>query len=58
MGFVGQRVVTDMRTKLYRHILTMPLGFFTNTPTGVLSSRLTNDITMVQAMTADSLARI
>jgi subfamily B ATP-binding cassette protein MsbA len=58
MGFVGQRVVTDMRTKLYRHILTMPLGFFTNTPTGVLSSRLTNDVNMVQAMTADSLARI
>lgn len=58
MGFVGQRVVTDMRSKLYRHILTMPLGFFTNTPTGVLSSRLTNDVNMVQAMTADSLARI
>ncbi len=58
MGFVGQRVVTDMRTKLYKHILTMPLGFFTNTPTGILSSRLTNDVNMVQAMTADSLARI
>ena len=58
MGFVGQRVVTDLRNKLYRHILNMPLGYFTNTPTGVLSSRLTNDVNMIQAMTADSLARI
>ncbi|MEE9542971.1 MAG: ABC transporter transmembrane domain-containing protein, partial [Thermodesulfobacteriota bacterium] len=58
MGFVGQRVVTDLRNKLYRHILNMPLKYFTNTPTGVLSSRLTNDVNMIQAMTADSLARI
>ena len=58
MGFVGQRVVTDLRSKLYKHIMTMPLGFFTNTPTGVLSSRLTNDVNLIQAMTADSLARI
>jgi subfamily B ATP-binding cassette protein MsbA len=58
MGFVGQRVVTDLRNALYKHILTMPLGYFTNTPTGVLSSRLTNDVNMIQAMTADSLARI
>ena len=58
MGFVGQRVVTDLRNSLYKHILAMPLGYFTKTSTGVLSSRLTNDINMIQSMTADSLVRI
>lgn len=58
MGHVGVKVVADLRNNLYRHILDMPLGYFTNTSTGELSSRLTNDVNMVQGMTADSLARI
>ncbi|MEA3471230.1 MAG: ABC transporter transmembrane domain-containing protein, partial [Thermodesulfobacteriota bacterium] len=38
MSFIGQRVVTDLRSQLYNHIQKQPLAFFTNNPTGILMS--------------------
>jgi ABC-type multidrug transport system fused ATPase/permease subunit len=32
MGYVGQRVVTDLRRKLYEHILRLPVGYFSSNP--------------------------
>lgn len=58
MGYVGQRVVTDLRDRLYQHILTLSLPFFTRTPTGVLISRVTNDVGLLQTVATDSLAAL
>lgn len=38
MGYVAMRVVTDIRDKIYQHLHTLSLAFFTKTPTGVLIS--------------------
>lgn len=56
MGYVGQRVVTDLRRKLYEHILGLPVNYFASNPTGTLTSRLTNDVTMLQKTTSNTLA--
>lgn len=48
MGWVGQRIVNDLRNKLYQHIQSLSLSFFTRNPTGSLISRITYDITLIQ----------
>ena len=41
---VGQRVMHDLRTSVYRHLQRMSLSFFTRTRTGEVQSRISNDI--------------
>ena len=60
MADVGQRVVTDIRTALYTHILGQSAGFFAQRTTGQLMSRINNDVGQVQqavSETAGDLAR-
>lgn len=44
MSYFGGRVVTDIRSKLNSHILTLSLSFFHRNPTGALISRITSDV--------------
>ncbi|MFF2629677.1 ABC transporter ATP-binding protein [Kitasatospora griseola] len=46
---VGQRVMHDLRTSVYRHLQRMSLAFFTRTRTGEVQSRIANDIGGMQA---------
>jgi subfamily B ATP-binding cassette protein MsbA len=48
MNYVGLRIVADMREKLYNHLQNLSLSFFTTTPTGILISRITNDVNLIQ----------
>jgi subfamily B ATP-binding cassette protein MsbA len=48
MGYVGQKVVNDIRDRLYSHIQTLSFSYFTRTPTGVIMSRIINDVNLVQ----------
>src|SRR5438067_7480996 len=60
MADVGQRVVMDIRNKLYRHILGQSAGSFAAGATGRLLSRINNDVGQVQqavSETAGDLAR-
>ena len=60
MAYVGQRVVTDLRNALYRHVLGQSAGFFAKRTTGQLMSRINNDVGQVQqavSETAGDLAR-
>ena len=41
---IGEGIIFDLRDKLFRHVQAMPLGFFTQTQTGSLISRLNNDV--------------
>src|SRR5580765_3159849 len=41
---VGQSVMHDLRTSVYRHLQRMSLAFFTKTRTGEVQSRIANDI--------------
>ena len=60
MADVGQRVVMDLRNRLYRHILSQSASFFAHGATGRLLSRINNDVGQVQqavSETAGDLAR-
>ncbi|MFB6889904.1 ABC transporter ATP-binding protein [Kitasatospora sp. NPDC056327] len=46
---VGQRVMHDLRTAVYRHLQRMSLAFFTRTRTGEVQSRIANDIGGMQS---------
>jgi ATP-binding cassette subfamily B protein len=41
---VGQSVMHDLRTQVYRHLQRLSLAFFTRTRTGEVQSRIANDI--------------
>ncbi|MEK6532071.1 MAG: ABC transporter transmembrane domain-containing protein [Deltaproteobacteria bacterium] len=58
MGFVGMGIVRDIRKRLYEHILSLPVGYFTGSPTGVLISRLTNDVNLLQSTTSEAVATV
>jgi ATP-binding cassette, subfamily B, bacterial len=47
-NLVGQRVMHDLRTQVYRHLQRLSLAFFTKTRTGEIQSRIANDIGGVQ----------
>ena len=49
MAYVGQKVVYDLRSKLYRHLLDMPLGQHVRHKSGSLVSRMTSDIGVIQS---------
>jgi subfamily B ATP-binding cassette protein MsbA len=55
MNYVGQRVVADLRHRLYSHLQTLSLSFFDKTPTGVLMSRITNDVNSIQGAVSDAV---
>lgn len=50
VNWVGDRVVTDLRTRIYDHLLSLPHRFFETRSTGELLSRISNDITALQAV--------
>ena len=54
MTDVGQRVVMDLRNRLYRHILDQSAAFFSRQTTGQLMSRITNDINQVQLAVSET----
>ncbi|MBI2368825.1 MAG: ABC transporter permease, partial [Deltaproteobacteria bacterium] len=58
MGYVGQRVIADMRDRLYQHLQRLPVAFFTRTPTGVIISRITNDVNLIQAAVTNALTSV
>ena len=43
-NIVGQRVMRDLRSRLYGHLQTLSLRFFTGTKTGEIQSRIANDV--------------
>ena len=58
MGSVAIRVVTDIRDKIYQHLQTLSLAFFTKYPTGVLMSRIVNDSSLLQSTVSDSITTL
>ncbi|HOW53839.1 MAG TPA: ABC transporter transmembrane domain-containing protein [Syntrophorhabdaceae bacterium] len=58
IGYVGQRVVTDIRELVFRSMQKQPLSFFDKTPTGSNISRIVNDTALIQSTVSDSVAAI
>src|SRR5918912_4271668 len=55
---VGQRVMQDLRNRLYEHLQAMSLRFFTGTRTGELQSRLQNDVGGVQSVVTNTASSV
>ncbi|MCB0826734.1 MAG: ABC transporter ATP-binding protein [Armatimonadetes bacterium] len=52
---VGQRIMCDLRQKLFDHLQNMSLKFFTSTRTGEIQTRLISDIQGVQTVVSNTL---
>jgi len=55
---VGQRVMHDLRSAVYRHLQRLSLAFFTRTRTGEVQSRISNDIGGVQNVVTSTATSI
>ena len=55
---VGNRVMGDLRERLFSHLQSMELGFFTRTKTGVIQSRLQNDVGGVANVLTNTVSNI
>jgi len=55
---IGQNVMQDLRNALYAHLQSLPLRFFTETRTGEIQSRLSNDVGGIQAVVTDTATSV
>lgn len=55
MSWTGLKIVQDIRNELYEHLHRLSMSFFTETPTGVLMSRVTYDVSMMQTAITEAL---
>lgn len=58
MSYIGQRIVADVRSRLYQVIQTQSMSFFTKNPTGVLMSRITNDVNSIQGAVSEAVTSL
>lgn len=55
---VGQRVMSDMRSELYGHVMHLPVSWFDRVPAGSAVTRLTSDIEVLGEMFASGIITI
>jgi len=55
MIYVGLSVIRDIRDKLYSHLQTLSISFFSKTQTGMLISRITSDVNIIQSAVSDTI---
>jgi ABC-type multidrug transport system fused ATPase/permease subunit len=58
VGWVGQRVLQDLRIQLFSHLQTLPIGFYSRRQAGVLISRLTNDVQALDQLVSDGVVTL
>lgn len=58
MSFIGLNIVTDLRNRLYNQIQKQSLSFFTHHPTGILMSRITNDVNAIQSASSEAVTSL
>jgi len=55
---IGNKVMGALRVDLFRHLQGMELGFFTRTKTGVIQSRLANDVGGVAGVLSNTVSSV
>jgi ABC-type multidrug transport system fused ATPase/permease subunit len=58
VGWVGTRALQDLRERVFAHVQTMSIGFFTRRKPGVLISRMTNDIEALNQLVSDGITTL
>ena len=57
-GWVGERILADLRTRLFNHLQRLSLGFFERNRAGVIISRLTNDVEAIDQLVTDGVTSL
>jgi subfamily B ATP-binding cassette protein MsbA len=52
-SLIGQHITLDIRSELNRKLQRMPLGFFNRTPSGMMMSRVVNDVGVISSGITD-----
>jgi len=55
---IGQSVMHDLRTQVYRHLQRLSLAFFTRTRTGEVQSRIANDIGGIETVVTSTATSV
>ncbi|MCK9248980.1 MAG: ABC transporter ATP-binding protein/permease [Solirubrobacteraceae bacterium] len=58
VGWLGARLLSDLRERIFRHLLSMPVSYHERQRAGVLVSRMTNDVDALQTMISSSLVTL
>jgi len=58
MNYIGNRIIADLRSVLYRNIQVQSLSFFTKNPTGTLISRVLNDVSLIYITVSNSVTSL
>jgi ATP-binding cassette subfamily B protein len=56
MSWLGERVVADLRARVYERLLAQPLSYFHERPSGELTGRLAADVTTIQSIVGSELS--
>lgn len=56
MSWLGERVVADLRTRVYGHLMWMPVPFFRANRTGEILSRLADDVSKLQSVIGQDIS--
>ena len=57
-GWVGERILADLRVRLFRHLQRLSLGFYERNRAGVIISRLTNDVEAIDQLVTDGVTSL
>jgi ATP-binding cassette subfamily B protein len=57
-GWVGERILADLRAQLFGHLQSLSLGFYERNRAGVLISRMTNDIEAIDQLVTDGVTTL
>jgi ABC-type multidrug transport system fused ATPase/permease subunit len=58
VNWAGERALRDLRMRIFGHLQAMPVGFFETRQTGVLISRMTNDVQALDSLVTDSVVTL
>src|SRR6195256_1690394 len=57
-GWVGERILADLRVRLFAHLQRLSLGFYERNRAGVIISRLTNDVEAIDQLVTDGVTSL
>ena len=57
-GWVGERMLADLRSRLFRHLERLSMGFYERNRAGVIVSRITNDVEALDQLVTDGVTSL
>jgi ABC-type multidrug transport system fused ATPase/permease subunit len=58
VGWIGQRVLQDLRIQIFEHLQRLSIGFYSRRQAGVIISRLTNDVQALDQLVSDGIVTL